>query len=478
MTSLTKKSDTRNAACTSTSFHLLSANAASAHELRQYRKMIPKKRILERNNAEQPTSKVAKVTQPPSSITAKNNQRPLKKRIRKVASKQEDEEEAMDDEMADGGGVGVGGGAGSNSNGLTLEQFTEIVLASEGMAPAAAAAAEEAAAAAAAEAVAASTVASCGQELRQQRLPIIPQRQVGGGGGKVENNNKRPSRRSSEDEVVANLIQNNNDLIVEVKPMRPKPVVLSPRQPPFAHLLPYPHNPNPSLSSSVVVSVKPRLLSGSPPAPVATAAQPRLPPSKPQSIHRMMEEWFSKMQPPITEQASNTSEAAPVSTSPSASSAINLSTKSPEEGSTALKGMSRTTQVYLRPITTPPKLSSPVSTSSGNSSVATQKYNMAKRPTIDSPPKVETSVKKLGSPGLEVQKMEQKSVHRQRYQPRQQELVIGCEVGDGRCGGRAHFLRQIGRATPFEGQIQQQDARSRALRDVEMALTRDIHGNL
>lgn len=59
--------------------------------------------------------------------------------------------------------------------------------------------------------------------------------------------------------------------------------------------------------------------------------------------------------------------------------------------------------------------------------------------------------------------------------------MIGGEGGGGGDGGgvgvRAHFSRQIGRAAPFEGQIQLQDARSRALRDVEMALTRDIHGN-
>ena len=431
--------------------------------------MIPKKRILERNMAEQPTSKAAKVTLPPSALAAKNNQRPLKKRIRKVASKQEDEEEAMDDEMADGGGGG--GGGGNSSNGLTLEQFTEIVLASEGMAPAAAAAAEAAGAAAAASTVHAAT-SSCGQELRQQRLPIVAQRHVGGG-KEEENNNKRP-RQSSEEDVLANLIQNNNDLIVEVKPMRPKPVVLSPRQPPGAHLLPYAHNPNPSLSSSVVVSVKPRLLSGSPSTAAAAAQQqqPRLPPSKPQSIHRMMEEWFSKMQPPIAEQAANAEETAPESAPPSTSSALNLSTKSPKDGVTSPKGMSRTTQVYLRPITTPPKLSSPVSTSSGNSSLATQKYNLEKRCATDASP----TVKKLSPPRLDVIKMEQKNLHRQRHPPRQQEPGIGVEEGGG--GGRAQFSRQVGRATPFEGQIQLQDARSRALRDVEMALTRDIHGNL
>ena len=283
---------------------------------------------------------------------------------------------------------------------------------------------------------------------------------------------------------MANLIQNNNDLIVEVKPMRPKPVVLSPRQPPGAHLLPYAHNPNPSLSSSVVVSVKPRLLSGSP-APAAAAQQPRLPPSKPQSIHRMMEEWFSKMQPPIAEQQAlpppaNGREAVPASTSPS--SALNLSTKSPKDGLTAPKGLSRTTQVYLRHITTPPKLSSPVSTSSGNSSLATQKYNLEKRCATDASPTVATPMNKLSPPRLEVKKMEQKHFHQQRHQPQQQELVIGGEGGGGGDGGgvgvRAHFSRQIGRAAPFEGQIQLQDARSRALRDVEMALTRDIHGNL
>ena len=439
--------------------------------------MIPKKRILEGNIAEQPTSKAAKVIPPPpSSPVAKNNQRPLKKRIRKVASKQEDEEEAMDDEMADGGG----GGANSN-NGLTLEQFTEIVLASEGMATAAAAAAE------AAEAEAASTAASCGQELRQQRLPIVAQRRVASSKEEEEeNNNKKPPRRSSEDDVVANLIQNNNDLIVEVKPMRPKPVVLSPRQPPGAHLLPYSHNPNPSLSSSVVVSVKPRLLSISPPSPAAAATAsnqqrqqpPRLPPSRPQSIHRMMEEWFSKMQPPIAEQAAHLRDPTSASASPSASAALNLSTKSTKDAVTAAKGMSRTTQVYLKPITTPPKLSSPVSASSGSSSLATQKYNLTKKLAVGSSSPVEPPVPRLSPPQLEVRNVAQNRFHPKHHQPRQQELVIRDEGGDEGAVGRPSASRQIGRAAPFGGQMQQKDVRSRALRDVEMALTRDIHGNL
>ena len=78
-----------------------SATTPSALELRQYRKMTPKKRILERNIAEQPMKKAPRVTLSPSAIATKNSQKPLKKRIRKVASKQEDEEEMQGDQERD-----------------------------------------------------------------------------------------------------------------------------------------------------------------------------------------------------------------------------------------------------------------------------------------------------------------------------------------------------------------------------------------
>ena len=436
---------------------LFSATTPSALELKQYRKMTPKKRILERNTAEQPINKAPRVTLSPTTIATKNSQKPLKKRIRKVASKQEDEEEAMDDEMADGASCG-GGGVGGGSNGMTLEQFTEIVLASEGMAEAAAAAA----AAAASVAVHAAPSTSFGQEVRLQRMPIVAHRCAGIVNS--EEDNKGSIRPPSEDDLVANLIENNNDLIVEMKPLRPKPVVLSPRQPQGSHLPPYAHNLNPSLSTSVVVSVKPRLCNQSQ-SGFSAAHQPRLPPNKPQSIQRMMEEWFSKMQPPITEHEqalpalANTRNAS----SSSSAAAINLSTKSPKDCSSAPKALSRTTQVYPRPIMTPPKLSSPTSTSSGNSSLPIQKYNLEKRSTCNIPSTAVTSKKKVIPPQVEIKEMEDKLFHHEQHQ-------------DGR--GRVRFSRQMSNTTCSETQIQLQDARLRALRDVEMALTRDMHGNL
>ena len=205
---------------------------------------------------------------------------------------------------------------------------------------------------------------------------------------------------------------------------------------------------------------------------------PRLPPSRPQSIHRMMEEWFSKMQPPIAEQAAHLRDPTSASASPSASAALNLSTKSTKDAVTAAKGMSRTTQVYLKPITTPPKLSSPVSASSGSSSLATQKYNLTKKLAVGSSSPVEPPVPRLSPPQLEVRNVAQNRFHPKHHQPRQQELVIRDEGGDEGAVGRPSASRQIGRAAPFGGQMQQKDVRSRALRDVEMALTRDIHGNL
>lgn len=191
----------------------------------------------------------------------------------------------------------------------------------------------------------------------------------------------------------------------------------------------------------------------------------------------MMEEWFSKMQPPIAEQAAHLRDPTSASASPSASAALNLSTKSTKDAVTAAKGMSRTTQVYLKPITTPPKLSSPVSASSGSSSLATQKYNLTKKLAVGSSSPVEPPVPRLSPPQLEVRNVAQNRFHPKHHQPRQQELVIRDEGGDEGAVGRPSASRQIGRAAPFGGQMQQKDVRSRALRDVEMALTRDIHGN-
>jgi hypothetical protein len=438
-------------------------------QLRQYRKMTPKKRILERNSKECAASAAAAEQQPVSKmLRMSNKKKPLKKRIRKVASKHEEEEEAIDDEMevdeAAAEEAAKIKAAMAENNTMTLEQFTEIVLASEGMTAA---------------------------EPMQRRLPVVIERRnssAASSSAMEENNNKKPAAAASAasaSEMVANLIQNNNDLIVEVKPMRPKPVVLSPRQPPGSHLLPYQHNPNPSLSSSVVVSVKPRLSSKSvpssspPPPPTTSAAAHPMPPNKPPNIPRMVEEWFSKMQPPITEQG-------PSSTAPTTTTeALNLSTKTHSlgvtRGNSGSIATAKTTQVYLRPITMPPKLSSPTSTSSGGGSSSVtispkQQYNTSLEKRAPLPPPmpplqqqryspafdrfVSNSSSRLSPPRLEIKKVDQL-----QQQPGRQQM-------------QQTVKKQVGRATPFENNMQLESVKARALRDVQLAHTKDMHGNL
>lgn len=131
-------------------------------ELRRVRKLTPKKRCLDDiSNSEKvdPNEPSSKVTKTSSNSNKKNK------------SKEDD------------------------NNTMTLEQFTDIVLASEGLAV------EE--------------KAKVKKEMEE------------------ENNNSKSKTES----VVANLMQNNNDLIVEVKPTKAKPVVLSPRQQPGSHIM-------------------------------------------------------------------------------------------------------------------------------------------------------------------------------------------------------------------------------------------------
>ena len=42
----------------------------------------------------------------------------------------------------------------------------------------------------------------------------------------------------------------------------------------------------------------------------------------------------------------------------------------------------------------------------------------------------------------------------------------------------APAVRKVGRATPFEGHVQLESIKARALRDVQLAHSKDIHGNL
>ena len=139
--------------------------------------------------------------------------------------------------------------------------------------------------------------------------------------------------------MVANILQ-NKDLTVEVKPLRVKPVVLSPRHPEGNYLYHHRAQPTKQPENSMVVSVQPR--QERPPA--------LLPPGRPQSVPKMVEEWFKKMQPPICSPPPP-----PTTPSPVCLDAINLTVKTsltdPRSTTNPTESIGRATQIYLRPIT-------------------------------------------------------------------------------------------------------------------------------
>jgi hypothetical protein len=139
--------------------------------------------------------------------------------------------------------------------------------------------------------------------------------------------------------MVANILQ-NKDLTVEVKPLRVKPVVLSPRHPEGNYL--YHHRPQQTRhpENSMVVSVQPR----------QERLPAQLPPGRPQSVPKMVEEWFKKMQPPICSPPPPPTTPSPVCLDP-----INLTVKTPNDPRSTpnpTESSGRATQIYLRPITT------------------------------------------------------------------------------------------------------------------------------
>lgn len=425
-------------------------------ELRKYRKLTAKKRILEKLKlqsskdgkpdplSEEPAPKVSKT----DGEDMCNRQTLGQTRTRTDSATSLIPKKETDDNKTDDNRdiVDI-----SESNTMTLEQFTDIVLASEGL-------------------------SSVKKEPKSPKPVLIEEREspnafpmgkqspVGGHKMKEENNNCNSTHSSNNNnsnnnnhskhnlngtkktsDMVANLIQNNNDLIVEVKPMTPKPVVLSPRQPPgFSHQ----HQGNIHknvLSSSVVVSVKPRIH----PAPISPS-KVGLPPSKPVNISRMVEEWISKM-------PSNSDGPTPVKSD----CALNLCTKS---GIT-----SKTTQVYLRPIPTPPKISKPngqvaqMSTvspkhlssfaSSDNKQGSSPLHNKAHAQySPNQSPKLVVKPPTLSPPRLEIKKVERTSLPNSP-------------------------MKKVGRASPFENSVHLDSIKSRALRDVQLAHTKDVHGN-
>eukprot|EP00095_Tigriopus_kingsejongensis_P010213 snap_masked-scaffold78_size404448-processed-gene-2.3 protein:Tk10213 transcript:snap_masked-scaffold78_size404448-processed-gene-2.3-mRNA-1 annotation:"b-cell lymphoma 3-encoded protein" len=336
-------------------------SSGSAMELRRYRKLTAKKRILEKLKHQSAKDvKLDSISDEPLAKTSKTDENMCKKRKMSPERSSDKDHQPDSAEIVDI----------SENNTMTLEQFTDIVLASEGLSG----------------------------------------------------------------------------------PLRSKPVVLSPRQPPgLLHHLPQQQGqvPRGVLSSSVVVSVKPRM------SPSPALANVILPPNKPPNISRMVEEWISKM-------PSTTSEGGVIK-----SEALNLSTK---------PVISRTTQVYLRPIPTPPKLAMS-SGSNGQAALSSsgsggQDRFLHRQPSVDrtrtpphpvpshqyspnnqsSSPKLVVQPPKLSPPRLEIKRVD-------------------------KAASSSLPLRKVGRASPLEHSVHLDSIKARALRDVQMAHTKDVHGN-
>jgi hypothetical protein len=251
----------------------------------------------------------------------------------------------------------------SESNTMTLEQFTDIVLASEGMTSLKAA--------------------------NNNKANTI-----------METNNNDEEKNA----MVATILQ-NKDLTVEVKSAKSKPVVLSPRQPENGLFVGGGHHGHhhflgPGQGNSVVVSVKPRVSL----PPVTT--QPCGP--------KLVEEWLKKM--PIDNDVKG--QVADVQEN----LALNLSVKAAKD---------------LVSITSP------------------QYFHLKPNNMLMSPPRLE--IKRVTT------------------------SVAGCSPstsggGGGGSGGSGLKNLVVGRALPFP--VSGDDVKARAIRDVQLAHTKDMHGNL
>jgi len=330
----------------------------------------------------------------------------------------------------------------SEANTMTLRQFTDIVLASEGL-------------------------ANASQQKKapvDNRRPIVLHAKV-----KEENNNRSTSESATASEVVASLVKNNNDLIVEVKNGPPssekapsaqsKLVVLSPRQPPGSHLLPHYQQRKvaPFNANSVVVSVKPRVNAEPRPAPLQarTGEQRRkfvpapstklegnrVPPllGRAPNVPRLVEEWLNKIPA-----------AAGADAEVKDAGALNLSTKRVSAPPPHHANVSKTTQVYLRPIPTPPKLS-PATVIVGGTS-----------------PKARSANGGMTAP---------RPVRLHQYSPDSSHYSSNSPTSPGRIPMEISRVEAVPNGSTSPSPAHAESVRARALRDVQVAHVKDIHGN-
>lgn len=436
--------------------------------LRKYRKATAKKRLLSENNNSgegcppvKKTNKVIKVKKKKTKLVESDETQTNKEgEATKTEESNKNNNNKEVDEEEDSKSYEV-----SETNTMTLEQFTDIVLASEGM-----------------------TVAEKGTKEEPKSSNSKKEVEV----PSPTNNNNLEKKHHNE--MVANILQ-NKDLTVEVKPVRVKPVVLSPRQPAGNNSL-YQAPPSSSITSlpsgnSVVVSVKPRLSSSChQDKPVQQLPLGSLP-----SGPRIVEEWLQKMpkakSPKLSKEANHHHHHHNHNQPPRCPSTevLNLSTKnngeqSPESTVTNSSSSGKTTQIYLRPISTiqdrpeaPPLVTiSPRPWLNGHSHHHQYSPSPTSSPVILKPntdqhePKLHQHISpptthfnnhllpQLSPPRLEIKRVAPASSHHDRLQ--------------------ANLRRIVGRAAPFESDTHSESVRARAIRDIQLAHTKDMHGNL
>jgi len=174
----------------------------------------------------------------------------------------------------------------------------------------------------------------------------------------------------------------------------------------------------------------------------------------PPHVPRLVEEWLSKI-PSNEEQSSAETN--------KDSEALNLSTKklppppSRPRSSSASVGVSKTTQVYLRPIPTPPKLSPAMTETSPKARSAHGGGNAATvRPVLLNPYSPSSSPYSSPSPS---------SPGRQAPVPPPSSSSLDATRSE-------HVNKPL---TPSA--LHLENLRARALRDVQLAHTKDMHGN-
>ena len=441
-------------------------------ELRKVRKAAAKKRHLDGSSSDLESEPEIKIDKKEDCDTPEKKNKVRKSSDGVIDIEKELEERQIEDEMADDDedSEEVENGEMSEKNNLTLEQFTDIVLASEGLSVAKKKEQEEA-----------NKRAAVKKPVFLEPIPV-----------KEENNNKAVQKDKSKD-----VIENNHATISGVA----KPVVLSPRQPPGSHLLPhFRRSEKISLGNSVVVSVKPRIQCKSP--------SPQPPENNTPKTPQVVEEWLNKIHKEVMATGGTTTE------NNSDQGALNLSKKAPT--TTSVSSLSpnsvKSTPVYLQPINSSPNANRFSPLSDGIPTKDEKVLISAMNSTKLWPPGHPKSKALLG---LEAGLKEQKPPPKLKYSPELKKKIIDTTkmavsapilskimtpaaaalqrqqqqaqqasleaLGGGRLDPPVISPQRSSKillnATHVDDTVHLETVRARALRDVQLAHSRDLHGN-